>query len=77
MKECKKDLLVLFEGRDRGDVTVFNEVTFKRHSWGLSLNLKHYWGKVFTEVDLQQSPGKKTSIAKKISTADSPSQLVH
>ena len=45
---CKKELLALFAGRDLGDV--FNGVTFKRHSWGLSLNLKHYWGKLFTSV---------------------------
>ena len=76
MDTCKTELLGLFDGRDLGDVTVFNGVTFKRQSWGLSLHLKHYWGKVFSMAGLQQSPGKRTPISKKVSTADCPPEPI-
>ena len=76
LKQCKAELLALFDGRDLGDVTVFNGVSFRRRNDGLSLHLKNYWKRVIDFANIGSISSPPTPISKKISTADCPPEVL-
>ena len=77
MASVKAQLLSLFKGRDLGNVTQFNGVTFRRSSTGLSLNLRNYWAKLLSIPSLAARQPAAVPISKKVSTSDCPDEVIH